>query len=155
QINALAYTPDGRRLVSASGSDDEARLWDVRSGKEVRSFSGTTEKAVSVNNLCFSPDGKKLALTTFDSSMPTNEPLIQLVDAATGKVERTVAQGRFDRVVFSPDGRTLAGSGMDAKVHLWDVTTGKELWAATNLNAIASLAFAPDGRTVAAATYYE
>jgi RNA polymerase sigma factor (sigma-70 family) len=154
QINALAYTPDGRRLATASGSFEAAALWDVPSCKEVRSISGA-EKAGSVYNLCFSPDGKKLALTTFDSNMPMNEPLIQLVDAATGKVERTVARGRFDRVVFSPNGRTLAGSGMDAKVHLWDVTTGKELWSATNLNAIASLAFAPDGRTVAAGTYYE
>ena len=56
-VFALAFSPDGK--VLASGSFDKTiKLWDVATGKEVRTFTGHTKDVVSV---AFSPDGKRLA----------------------------------------------------------------------------------------------
>ncbi|MGW7387067.1 WD40 repeat domain-containing protein [Streptomyces sp. NPDC054794] len=55
-------------------------------------------------------------------------------------------------VAFSPDGRTLASSGDDGVVRLWDVPTGHLRRTLTgHTNTVRSLAFSPDGRSLASA----
>ncbi len=96
---------------------------------------------------------------------PPNGPaVIQLKDSdghllSPGAVGR-VGHFRFrygeevTAVVFSPDGKTLAASGMFNVVRLWDVATGRRLAQAevsgTYLGRQDDLAFAPDGKTVLA-----
>jgi WD40 repeat protein len=53
QINALAVSPDGKRLLSAS-HDGAIRAWDAASGAEVRAFDW---KIGPVTALAFAPDG--------------------------------------------------------------------------------------------------
>src|SRR5437588_554658 len=51
-------------------------------------------------------------------------------------------------VAFSPDGKTLASSGLDMTVRLWEVGTGKERSALKgHTNFIHSVCFSPDGKT--------
>src|SRR5262249_5304147 len=52
-VHALAFSPDGQRLVSG-GRDGIVRLWDVATGYEILSFQGQSEPVVS---LAFSADG--------------------------------------------------------------------------------------------------
>ena len=66
-------------------------------------------------------------------------------------------------MAFSPDGRTLAAAGADGTVWLWNVTDparparlGQPLAGPTDTvtsvtNAVSSVVFSPDGRTLAAA----
>jgi RNA polymerase sigma factor (sigma-70 family) len=145
QIFALAFSPDGKRLLS-SGAYEPARLWDLSERKEVRAFAGSMGAVRGVNNLSLSPDGTRVALTT-------NSEEVELVDVATGKVERTVAKGMIDRVAFSPDGKRLAGGGFDKMIHVWDLETGKEVWSAAHPVSTASVAFSADGRLVAVGAY--
>src|SRR5262249_59288213 len=39
-VDTLAFTPDGRRLVTTSHEGNSARLWDVATGRQVSSFEG-------------------------------------------------------------------------------------------------------------------
>ena len=58
-----------------------------------------------------------------------NEPTVKLWDVSTGQQVRVLAAGRFvvGSVVFSPDGKTLAGTDRKS-ISLWEVATGRELW---------------------------
>src|SRR4051794_36873097 len=56
QVYSVAFSPDGKTLVSGSG-DGAVRLWDVATGEERATFKGH----LLVTCVAFSPDGKTIA----------------------------------------------------------------------------------------------
>jgi WD40 repeat protein len=140
-IIAVVFTPDGK-TVATCGWDNLVRLWDVKTGQEVRSLRGHTE---AVFTMAMHPDGKMLA-------SGSNDKTIALWDIAGGKEIRRL-QGHtaaVGRTAFSGDGKVLASSGDDNSVRLWDVASGNELaTCAGHGQAVNGLSFAPDGKAVA------
>ena len=120
----------------ASGSWDETvKLWDVKTGNELRTLKGHNDHVRSVK---FSPDGKTLASSYNGMTI--------LWDVGTGEKEWT-HKGWGSHPAFSPDGKILALSEYD-KIHLFDANTRKvmQTLSGTNHRDIHSLAFSPDGR---------
>src|SRR5689334_1569098 len=64
-VGAIAFSPDGRILASGS-SDNSAKLWDVASGRQLRTLSGHSS---SVTSVAFSSNGRVLATGSIDATV--------------------------------------------------------------------------------------
>jgi WD40 repeat protein len=145
-----AFSPDATLI--AVGVDEQARIFDVASGAELRRF--THHSMVSrVQQVLFSPDGALLASVAYDS--------IVLWDVANSREQRAItladANRFFSQIAFSPDGRLLAvgtwlngGPGDSSDLRLFDVASGNEVATRHgHLGLISTVAFAPDGALLA------
>ena len=98
---ALAFTRDGKMLYS-SGWDGFIRRWDVAERKQLALAAGVRATGV----VAASPDGRTLAYEI-------ESGVIRILDAESGKEGRSLAlaHAKYSQLIFSPDGRKLAGGG--------------------------------------------
>ncbi len=144
----VAFSPDGQRALAGMYGDHTARMWDVKTGKEVQVFKGHNDRVMEG---AFSPDGKWVVTGSADHTA-------RLWDAATGKEVR-VFTGHTDQVqsvAFSPDGKQVLTGSSDLTARLWDVATGRTLRIFKGddsyllLAEIFSVRFSTDGRWILA-----
>jgi WD40 repeat protein len=148
-------------ILSYREKDRTLRLWNPATGKELRRLTGPASKD-GVGPGLVAPGGRLVALAA--------GPAVGVWDLTTGQEVRRitapdwVVKKDYTRFVeevrslaLSPDGRALASlsakqGGHDASVRVWDFTTGKELrrWPWPGAMGEGTLAFSPDGRTLAA-----
>jgi serine/threonine protein kinase/WD40 repeat protein len=163
----VAISPDGMRVAAAGrgegGQADELRVWDL-AGKPLLSTvlpSPAGDARLdhhSFSRLCFSGDGKRLALKTdfqFWSSgqnRPAPEALFSVWEVADGKeIFRVREAGLFQDMALSPDGRRVAASERAGPVKMWDVASGREVGGIDPGPALTAhgLAFSSDGGRLA------
>jgi len=136
-IQSATFSPDGRLILSCGGNT--AKLWDVASGRELRTFTGHSD---SVFTVAFSPDGRYALSGGADD-------LIKLWEVASGREVRTFTghTSLVSSVVFSRDGRFVLSGSWDNTLKLWDVASGREIRTFTgHTKWIYSVSLSPDGR---------
>ncbi len=112
QINSLAFNPNGEILASA-GDDHEIKLWEVLTGKEIKSFE---YHSVSVNAIAFSPDGKFLA-------SGDDEGYIKIFNIEEEKQTSFIKKHKkpVTSLAFSLDGTILLSGSKDKTVIVWEL----------------------------------
>jgi WD40 repeat protein len=169
-VFALAFSPDGKRLISGSG-DTTAIVWDLATRRQVLRLSGHTK---AVKAVAFTNDGRRVVTGSSDETL-------RLWNAADGKLiaemtehkeasrreaqqhaamtkqefkESDVWYAGVTAVAVSRGGPLIASGSADGRMLLWDGRTGKFLrklafpGGARGLADIHSLSFSPDGRWV-------
>ena len=139
-IHSVAFSPDGRQVLSGS-EDQTVKLWDVATGRLVRTFTGHTQQVLCV---AFSPDGRHVLSGSWDNSL-------KLWNSATGQIVHTF-EGHSRKILsaaFSNDGGYVLSGSLDKTVKLWDARTGKLVRTFEgHTTGVDSVAFSPDGRHV-------
>ncbi|MBI2805430.1 MAG: hypothetical protein HYX68_10680 [Planctomycetes bacterium] len=163
-INALAFTPDGKRVVV--GGNHELTIWEAQTGKLVRRVFTRAERA---HAMAFLPDGKLVVaggrpgqegdvrIYNIDAGTPkmyggvpavdgVNDPVVMLKDLI--QVEDSILA-----LAISKDGKKIASGGTDRIVRVFDVATGKMEHAVENhADWILGVAFTPDGKGIVTAS---
>jgi WD40 repeat protein/uncharacterized caspase-like protein len=171
-VGALAFSPDGQFVLGGAekpltgdidAEDADVRLWNRKTGGEVRSFR-------AVSPVAFSPDGK--LILTGGRLITFQEPRTgaTLWDVNTGKKihefsfdEPVEEVGVIESLAFSPDGLQamvvsnpiVEGSGGytsgSTDLSLYDVTSGKEVrHLQGSAEAVSRVAFSRDNRLIIA-----
>ena len=142
-IYGLAFTPDGKTLITSS-SDGTVRFWDVATGAMIRVlrlpiYGRNTGKE------SLSPDGKLLAVSLRG---PEGDHGIALIALPEGRILRYL-KGHTDHIywlAFSPDGTRLASASTDTTARLWNVASGEcEHVLSEHRKTVAGVVFSPDG----------
>jgi hypothetical protein len=141
---SMALSADGKTLAGGI-MDGTVKLWDLATGREVRSFKGHasvtgTHNAAGMAPVAFSRDDKTLASGGYDES-------VKLWDVESGRELHTLKghSGNVTSLVFSGDGKILISGSGDATLKLWEIATGRELATLVTTGTRDSLVIAPDG----------
>ena len=136
-VNALAFSPDGTLLASAS-DDTTVRLWNPADGSEVVTLEGHDAPVLA---LAFNPDGTQIASASSDG-------MILLWDVASEESSALQESGpAVAALAFIPDGTLLASAGgddisQDYAINMWDLAAGESLvQLAGHTDVVGSVAF--------------
>jgi WD40 repeat protein len=132
---AVGSSPTGKTII-ATGGETSLRFWDAATGKLLRQVPGRYQ----YTSLRFSPDGKVLA--THDGGT------LGLVDVATGRPRKQIADARGHLLAFSPDSKLLATGTDKGIITLRDTGTGEQVARREGVHrqAVISGAFTRDGQ---------
>lgn len=103
---AVAFSPDGRKILSVGGSDGLAKLWDIYSGSPIRSFMVSDDRFGEIRRfggiingwVAFTPDGTRIIYMGSDASF-------RIFDVATGdEVATLIGFDDGEWLVVTPEG---------------------------------------------------
>jgi WD40 repeat protein len=136
---SVAFGPDGKRLVC--GGWGTIKIWELQTGQEVLALKGHRH---GVKSVAFSPDGRALASGGWDRT-------VRICQADTGLVDRTLFGDWLGggTPCFHPQGRFLAWGGNDHLARIWDMQTGQAVAKLPHAHEVWSVAFSPEGDTLA------
>jgi WD40 repeat protein len=143
-LNVVA-SDDGKLIVAGSSTGAIGR-WDDSGAAQplIRS-----ENLRQIYALAVSGDGKLIA-----AGGPPDNPRIELWDAASGKLLRSLDSSRaaIANIAFQPHGVLLAVTDVNGALQLWntqDGTLARSINATQQQRWFAAMAFSPDGTMVA------
>jgi WD40 repeat protein len=153
---AALFSPDGTHVLTG-GADGKLQLWNVADGSPVADW----QAGAPIQAVAMSADGKQILAglasgqaVVFDAA--TKTPLVRYA----GHTDAVTA------VAFSPEGRRVLTGSRDRLVKIWEAATGAKPASAVGSDAgkelltlryheqaITSVAFAPDGRSILSTSF--
>ncbi|HZV03889.1 MAG TPA: WD40 repeat domain-containing protein [Gemmataceae bacterium] len=151
-VDGLAFLPDGKTLVTASGNG-WVRFWETSSGKLLREFN---IDRLSLNGFALSRDGKRVAVggsVIAEGSDPWLG-VVRVLDTASGKEVRSFSrperEGGRCSLAFTPDGKFLVSLSGAGAVRIEEIATGTEFRREKIPgDVVSAIVLSPDGNTLA------
>ena len=142
EVTSVSFSPTGTLLVAGEG-DGSVRLWDLETGTSPITFRHREE----IRSVSFSPDEATVASASRDGT-------VKLWDVATGALALVLEGKRLQvfSVSYSPDPAILASGASLGTVQVWNLAKAKIHTYSGQGDFVESVAFSPDGRTLASAT---
>jgi WD40 repeat protein len=143
-VNAIAYTPDGKILLS--GGDDLAlRVWDLqRTDSPPKILKGHRQ---SISTIAIHPFGWMVATGSRDRQIG----LWNLRQSLISPTFLKGSAGRISQVQFSTDGTSVASVSSDKSLRIWNWHKPSQppIEFPGHKGTLEALAISPDGRTIA------
>lgn len=145
-VNSIAFSPDGRFLVS--GSDDSTmKLWDVVSKRQISTLTHATDRyRAQIKEVTFSPDGQKIISAGLH---------VKIWDIHTLREIMTIRHSDWIlEVTLSSDGRYLAMGDANGQITIRNLQTQKTIAQFRgDEDHISALQFSPDDQILASGGY--
>jgi len=144
-ITAVGFSPDGRHIVSA-GQDETAKLWDMASGQEVRTFTGIPQFTRTVNFVGASGRiavGGVLGGTLLDIATGRDLPTLEGIGATAAISSGGKYAARSAAAMFAGGRRAKPQTG----INIVDLATDRVVATLPTDVMSAPFAVSDDGRT--------
>lgn len=145
-IGYLTFSPDSRLLAHTSPADGLVWIWRCDTASPelilIEAADGCT-----LEGIAFHPDGRRIAVGGIDylATGDGRDGAICLWDIPNKEKLYVLDTGVY-ALTFDPDGKYLAGAGLDEVIHVWDVDTREPVFALKgHSDRIHALVFSPDG----------
>jgi WD40 repeat protein/tRNA A-37 threonylcarbamoyl transferase component Bud32 len=149
-VSDVAASPVSSLIVSCSGGEGEPGreliFWDASTGKPVSMIPTNVDTVFCV---AFSPDGKEIAYTSWDS-------IVRFRNTETAKLVRShnLHESRVRAVAYHPHGGSIASASDDHTVQIWHPETGERFTTLRGHgDTVCAVAFHPSGRWIASMGY--
>ena len=154
-ISALVFSPDGKKLVSAT-LGGKVEMWDAKTGASLaRLFEGkgpivegtppdiSISYQIYIDSMAFSPNGNLIAMASSEKvDVLTLQNRTLLREISTNSASPHV-------LVFSPDNAMLVIGLYSGKIELWDLETDdRPIILDGHTEVVQTLVFSPDGKTL-------
>ena len=146
-INALAYSPDGRQIVTAA-DDGKVKVWDTESGFCVVTLSEHTSGVTAC-------EFAKKASVVFTASLDGSVRAWDLARYRNFRTFTAPTKMSFSCLAVDPSGEVVAAGSPDSfDIHVWSVQTGQLLdQLSGHEGPVSALAFAPQGGVLVSGSF--
>ncbi|MCL2191837.1 MAG: WD40 repeat domain-containing serine/threonine-protein kinase [Treponema sp.] len=176
-VSSAVYSPDGHRVLSASG-DKTIKEWHRETGVCLRTFEGHSD---GVKTAVYSPDGLRILSGSDDKTMRewdrktgrclrifdghsdwvttaiyspdglrilSVDGIMREWDGETGECLRILALSNCVHAVYSSDGGRVLSSFLDGTIREWDIETGECLHTFEGHSKFVLAVYSPDGQKI-------
>jgi eukaryotic-like serine/threonine-protein kinase len=152
RFGTIAVSPDGNQLVLPA-HDGTTVFLDVATGEERQRLKSGTIKTVPAGVLSFSGDGRQFARLVASSASDPAQFVVEIWDVAarTKQQSFSIPRGANARLSLNPDGSRVATASVGLRT--WNASTGKLEREIDADELFTDVAYSPDGRLLAGATF--